>query len=74
MVYTANGGFVIDGRAYVPSFRFVERQGEAPPAFAEWFRTHGFDTVLPEEVNEGEGDFLLAGDVILAGTGVPLHG
>ena len=68
MVYTANGGFVIDGRAYVPKFRYVERQGEAP-AFAEWFRTHGYDTVLPEEVNEGEGDFLLAGDVILAGTG-----
>lgn len=30
MVYTANGGFLIDGRAYVPKFRFVERQGEAP--------------------------------------------
>ena len=68
MVYTANGGFVIDGRAYVPEFRFAERQGEAP-AFAEWFRAHGFDTVLPKEVNEGEGDFLLVGDVILAGTG-----
>lgn len=68
MVYTANGGFVIDGRAYVPEFRFVERQGEAP-AFAEWFRGAGFDTVMPEEVNEGEGDFLLVGDVILAGTG-----
>lgn len=68
MVYTANGGFVIDGRAYVPKFRFVERAGEAP-AFADWFRANGFDTVEPEEVNEGEGDFLLAGDVILAGTG-----
>jgi len=68
MVYTANGGFVIDGRAYVPKFRFVERQGEAP-AFAEWFRAAGYDTVMPEEVNEGEGDFLLVGDVILAGTG-----
>jgi N-dimethylarginine dimethylaminohydrolase len=68
MVYTANGGFVIDGRAYAPKFRFVERAGEAP-AFADWFRANGFDTVEPEEVNEGEGDFLLAGDVILAGTG-----
>lgn len=68
MVYTANGGFLIDGRAYVPKFRFVERQGEAP-AFADWFRGAGYDTVLPEEVNEGEGDFLLVGDVILAGTG-----
>ncbi|MFT4259325.1 dimethylargininase [Microbacterium sp.] len=68
MVYTANGGFVIDGRAYAPKFRFEERAGEAP-AFADWFRAAGFDTVIPEEVNEGEGDFLLAGDVILAGTG-----
>lgn len=24
---------------------------------------------MPKEINEGEGDFLLAGDVILAGTG-----
>lgn len=68
MVYTANGGFTIGGKAYVPEFYYEQRQGEAP-AFAEWFRTQGFDTVLPEEVNEGEGDFLLAGDVILAGTG-----
>ena len=68
MVYTANGGFLIDGRAYVPEFRFVERQGESP-AFAEWFRAAGYDTVMPKEVNEGEGDFLLVGDVILAGTG-----
>ena len=68
MVYTANGGFTIGGKAYVPEFYYEQRTGEAP-AFAEWFRTHGFDTVLPKEVNEGEGDFLLAGDVILAGTG-----
>jgi len=68
MVYTANGGFVIDGRAYVPSFYYEQRQGEAP-AFADWFRANGFDTVMPEEINEGEGDFLLAGSVILAGTG-----
>jgi len=68
MVYTANGGFVIDGVAYGPEFRYVERQGESP-AFIDWFRANGFDTRVPEEVNEGEGDFLLAGDVILAGTG-----
>ncbi|GAA2884547.1 dimethylargininase [Microbacterium esteraromaticum] len=68
MVYTANGGFVIGGRAYVPEFYFEQRKGEAP-AFADWFRANGFDTVMPEQVNEGEGDFLLVGDVILAGTG-----
>ncbi len=68
MVYTANGGFLIDGIAYGPEFRFVERAGEAP-AFIEWFRAQGYDTRAPRETNEGEGDFLLAGDVILAGRG-----
>jgi N-dimethylarginine dimethylaminohydrolase len=68
MVYTANGGFLIDGVAYGPKFRFKERAGEAEP-FIEWFRAAGFDTREPVEVNEGEGDFLLVGDTILAGTG-----
>ena len=68
MVYTANGGFLIDGIAYGPKFRFDERAGEAP-AFIQWFRDKGFDVVEPREVNEGEGDFLLVGDTILAGTG-----
>lgn len=68
MVYTANGGFVIDGTAYGPKFRFTERAGEAP-AFIEWFADNGFEAVEPRETNEGEGDFLLVGDVILAGTG-----
>jgi N-dimethylarginine dimethylaminohydrolase len=68
MVFTANGGFVIDGTAYGPEFRYVERAGEAP-AFIQWFKDAGYNTVEPEEVNEGEGDFLLVGDTILAGTG-----
>lgn len=68
MVYTANGGFVIDGVFYAPRFRFEERQGEEP-AFIAWAREHGFRVVEPEFTNEGEGDFLLAGDVILAGRG-----
>ncbi len=68
MVYTANGGFVIDGIAYGAKFRFQERVPEAP-AFMEWFGENGFEVVEPREVNEGEGDFLLVGDTILAGTG-----
>lgn len=68
MVYTANGGFVIDGLAYGAKFRFVERAPEGP-AFMEWFRENGFEVAEPVEVNEGEGDFLLVGDTILAGTG-----
>lgn len=68
MVYTANGGFVIDGLAYGAKFRFAERAPEGP-AFMEWFRDYGFEVAEPVEVNEGEGDFLLVGDTILAGTG-----
>ncbi|GGO63538.1 hypothetical protein GCM10010910_16330 [Microbacterium nanhaiense] len=68
MVYTANGGFVIDGRAYIPKFRYAERQPESA-LFAEWFASNGFEVVEPEYTNEGEGDFLLAGDAILAGRG-----
>lgn len=68
MVYTANGGFVIDNVAYGAKFRFQERVPEGP-AFMDWFGDNGFEVVDPREVNEGEGDFLLVGDTILAGTG-----
>jgi N-dimethylarginine dimethylaminohydrolase len=68
MVYTANGGFVIDGIAYGAKFRYQERVPEGP-AFMDWFRAAGFEVAEPAAVNEGEGDFLLVGDVILAGTG-----
>lgn len=68
MVYAANGGYVIDGIAYGASFTYPERQPEGP-AYMDWFRGAGLDVRVPENVNEGEGDFLLVGDVILAGTG-----
>ena len=68
MVYAANGGFIIDNIAYGARFTYPERQLEGP-AYMDWFRANGFDVRVPESVNEGEGDFLLAGDVILAGTG-----
>ncbi len=68
MVYAANGGFVIDNIAYGASFTYPQRQPEGP-AYMDWFRDNGFDVREPREINEGEGDFLLVGDVILAGTG-----
>ena len=68
MVYAANGGFVLDNIAYGASFTYPERQPEGP-AYMDWFRESGFDVKVPENINEGEGDFLLVGDVILAGTG-----
>jgi len=68
MVYAANGGFVIDNIAYGAAFTYEQRQPEGP-AYMDWFRDNGFDVRVPKEINEGEGDFLLVGDVILAGTG-----
>jgi len=68
MVYAANGATVVDSIAYTASFRFPERQPEAA-AYAQWLRNAGYKVVEATHVNEGEGDFLVVGDVILAGTG-----
>ncbi|MEV5873310.1 dimethylargininase [Streptomyces sp. NPDC052101] len=68
MVYSANGATVVDGRALVARFRHEERADESA-AYLDWFRVQGWEAQQAECVNEGEGDFLCAGDVILAGTG-----
>ncbi len=68
MVYSANGGFTLDGIAYGARFQYDER-GPEGPAYMDWFRAHGFEVAEPVSVNEGEGDFLLVGERILAGTG-----
>ncbi|WP_403021738.1 dimethylargininase [Salinibacterium sp. GXW1014] len=68
MVYAANGGFVLDGIAYGARFTHPERAPEGP-AYMDWFERAGYAVHVPEEINEGEGDFLLAGEVILAGSG-----
>lgn len=68
MVYAANGGFVLDGIAYGAKFHYPERQPEGP-AYMDWFRSQGLDVREPMSTNEGEGDFLLVGDTILAASG-----
>ena len=68
MVYAANGGFVLDGIAYGAKFHYAERQPEGP-AYMDWFRSQGLDVREPVATNEGEGDFLLVGDTILAASG-----
>lgn len=68
MVFAANGGFVVGGQAVAARFRFAERRAEGP-AYARWFASAGLATHETRAVNEGEGDFLLAGDLVLAGTG-----
>lgn len=68
MVYTANGGLVIDGVALGARFSVNQRRGEERP-FREWFAAHGFDVVEPVAAQEGEGDLMLVGETILAGYG-----
>jgi N-dimethylarginine dimethylaminohydrolase len=69
MVFAANGGLVVDGRAFGARFRHAERAAEAD-AYLAWLRTHvDPGATAPTAVNEAEGDLLVVGDVVLAGTG-----
>lgn len=68
MVYAANGGFTLDGRAYGAKFTYEQRMPEGP-AYMAWFADNGFEVHEPQHINEGEGDFLLSNGAILAGHG-----
>jgi N-dimethylarginine dimethylaminohydrolase len=68
MVFAANGATVVDGKALAVQFRDPERADEAP-AYRAWFENAGFEVFDSKHTNEGEGDILLAGEFLLAGTG-----
>ena len=69
MVFAANGGLVVGGRAMGARFTHPERLAEGP-AYFKWLADAGLEEVVePLSVNEGEGDFLVVGDLVLAGTG-----
>jgi N-dimethylarginine dimethylaminohydrolase len=68
MVFTANGGLVIDGKAALPRFKHPERQQETEK-FEVWFQSHGYETFMPDHDFEGEGDCLYAGGTLFAGYG-----
>ena len=68
MVFAANGATVVDGKVLAVQFRDAERADEGP-AYKSWFESNGFAVYDSKHTNEGEGDILLAGDVLLAGTG-----
>jgi N-dimethylarginine dimethylaminohydrolase len=68
MVYAANGATVVDGIVYSARFRYPER-GPEGPAYQKWFADRGYVTHTATHVNEGEGDILVVGDLLLAGTG-----
>jgi N-dimethylarginine dimethylaminohydrolase len=69
LVYAANGALVTPTVTVAARFAYPQRTGESR-VYATWLAEHGLGPVhLTEHVNEGEGDFLVAGEVILAGTG-----
>jgi N-dimethylarginine dimethylaminohydrolase len=69
MVFAANGGTVIGGRVLGARFRYPERGAEGT-RYLEWFTRSGFTEVRePQATNEGEGDLIYTGRVILAGHG-----
>src|ERR1700684_1268135 len=69
MVFAANGATVIGGAVLGACFRHPERAAEGP-AYLDWFRARGYPVVHESQrVNEGEGDIVHAGRVILAGHG-----
>jgi N-dimethylarginine dimethylaminohydrolase len=68
MVYAANGGFIADDVAIVARFRFAQRTGESR-AYAEWMSSMGYRPVTTRHVNEGQGDLLKVGEMVLAGCG-----
>jgi N-dimethylarginine dimethylaminohydrolase len=68
MVYAANGGLVVNGKAVVARFAYPQRAGESA-AYAEWMSRHGFRPAETRYVNEGQGDLLVVGSIVLAGYG-----
>ncbi|HWS92363.1 MAG TPA: dimethylarginine dimethylaminohydrolase family protein [Mycobacterium sp.] len=68
MVYAANGGFIAHDIAIVARFRFAERAGESR-AYAGWMSSLGYRPVSTRHVNEGQGDLLMIGEIVLAGYG-----
>jgi len=69
MVFAANGATVIGGKVLGAKFKHQERAPEAL-AYLNWFRARGYGEIRESAiVNEGEGDIIFAGRVILLGYG-----
>ena len=68
LVFTANGGFILNDTAIAANFRYSQRAKEEK-FFLDYFNSSGFKTVkLPEDIIfEGEGDLLISGETIFAG-------
>jgi len=67
-VFTANGATVLGDRAMVARFRYHQRAAESA-AYLDWFGARGITVQQAERINEGQGDFLAVGDLLLGGSG-----
>ena len=68
IIYSIAIGLSTGGAAIVARFKHAERAGEAT-AYAAWMGGRGHQAVATHHVNEGQGDLLVVGTMILAGTG-----
>jgi N-dimethylarginine dimethylaminohydrolase len=69
MVFAANGATVINGQVLVARFRHPQRRAESA-AYLAWFQARGYRNVRQARwINEGQGDYLVAGSRLLAGSG-----
>jgi N-dimethylarginine dimethylaminohydrolase len=68
MVYAANGGLLVNGKAVTARFAYPQRTGESA-AYAEWMARHGYPPADTRHLNEGQGDLLVVGSIVLAGYG-----
>lgn len=68
MVYAANAGLIMGDTVIIARFRYPQRAKESA-VYAHWMKEHGYPPVTTRHINEGQGDLLPAGDIVLAGTG-----
>jgi N-dimethylarginine dimethylaminohydrolase len=68
MVYAANGGLVVGDTAIVARFTHPQRAGEEH-AYGQWMARRGYRPLQTRHTNEGQGDLLIVGDMVLAGYG-----
>ncbi|KAA8963667.1 dimethylargininase [Mycobacterium sp.] len=68
MVYAANGGLIVGRKAIVARFKYPQRAKESI-AYAQWMSAAGYRPIRTRHVNEGQGDLLVAGGIVLAGSG-----
>ena len=68
LVFTANGGCILNNTAIVANFCYSQRAKEEK-FFLNYFNSSGFKTEKPPDdiIFEGEGDILVSGETIFAG-------